>query len=322
MTSETQTAKIFVKPEKEAEYCFELADVMTIGRSRDNQLTINEVNVSRRHAEIRTVGSGRYAVFDLGSANGTWLNGRRVTAPKELSNGDELSIGSMRMRYEASPLSKIESGAGASVATTGVDLKNETVVVMVTDIRNYTGMSESLSAQDFSRMINRWFRESGEIIENHGGTVDKLVGDAIKAYWIVRDRDMASKIVDDALATARETIELAERFSEDMERDFEGYTFRVGVGLNMGSAVLGDIGAGISPSLTVVGDTVNVAFRLEGVTKEKGQPVILSQTLVDHAQEETEFIDLGEVKLKGRKKSIMIYALKLDGADQPSPQSS
>ena len=306
---------LLVKPEHDPEYGIELGENLSIGRAQENRFVIDREAVSRHHAEIRCSGLDRYVIVDLGSANGTWLNGRRVSAHRELKEGDEIVIGELLMVYRAGEGGGGASGPEVGMASTPMNLISETVVVLVSDIRNYTGMSEVLPAKDFCRLTARWFRKSGEIIERYGGTVDKFVGDAVKAYWIIRDPDEAGLVVDNALTAARDTLLLSHRFSEDLTAKYESHAFRIGIGLNFGPALLADIGAGINPSLTAVGDTINVAFRLESLTKEKGFPVLVSSAVAEKASQDFKFEALGDVEIKGRRKSVSVLALEMGSSD-------
>ena len=305
------SAKLIVVQEGKQEFTVEIVDCLSIGRSPKNDLVIEDEIASRRHAEIRDHGRGRYTLVDVGSANGTWLNGRRLVHPRELANGDVIEIGGVKLRFLAPELEEMpenfegtETGAG-----TCLSLRNETVIVLVADIRNYTGMSEVLPGRDFSLLISDWFKESSEIIEACGGTVDKFIGDAVMAYWLARNRADPSQEVNDALSAARSLIRCAEVFTQRFSSQFPGQTFRIGAGINMGEAVLGNVGGGEHQSFTVVGDNVNIAFRLESLTKERGCSVVVSRKVTEYASGEFEFRDLGNAEVKGRSEPVSIWAL-------------
>lgn len=309
MESGGNTAKIVVTTEAKPEAVIELADRLTIGRSTANQLVLEDQKASRSHAEIRHLGGGRYRLSDLGSANGTWLNGRRITVPKELENGDQVIIGSTQLRFVAPVRMEVQNAL--SITGTALFMRDERVVVLVADIRNYTSMSEVLPNREFSRIVSEWFREASEIIEKNGGTIDKFIGDAVMAYWVSGSRSDPSSEVNAALRTALGLVDRAVSFSTRLGTEFPGYSFRIGVGLNVGDAMLGNVGTGENQSFTVVGDSVNVAFRLESLTKEKSAPVVVSRSVVDAADREFRFRDLGLGEVKGRKEPVSIWALEL-----------
>ena len=313
MQPQESIARIVVTEEGRPERTIEVGEVLTIGRSPGNGLVLEDQQASRRHAEIRRLGAGRYALQDAGSANGTWVNGRRLAASGELRNGDVISIGNARLRFfgpvpESVPEALPEAAMGA-----GTDLyfRNETAVILVADIRNYTRMSEVLPAREFSLVITDWFKESSDTIEQRGGTVDKFIGDAVMAYWLVREPDRPAPEVDEALRAARALIEKAAAFEQRLSGRFPGQAFRIGIGVNLGEAVVGNVGGGAHQSFTIVGDSVNVTFRLESLTKEKGCPVVVSHRVTEHASAEFRFSDLGRAEVKGRSEPVSIWALEI-----------
>lgn len=313
MQPQEPIARIVVTEESRPERTIEVGEVLTIGRSPGNGLVLDDQQASRRHAEIRRLGSGRYALQDAGSANGTWVNGRRLAASGELRNGDVISIGNARLRFfgpvpESVPEALPEAAMGAG---TDLSFRNETAVILVADIRNYTRMSEALPAREFSLVITDWFKESSDTIEHRGGTVDKFIGDAVMAYWLVRQPDRPAAEVDEALRAARALIEKAAAFEKRLSRRFSGQAFRIGIGVNLGEAVVGNVGGGAHQSFTIVGDSVNVTFRLESLTKEKGCPVVVSHRVTEHASPEFRFSDLGRAEVKGRSEPVSIWALEV-----------
>jgi len=309
MQSDEQVAKLWVSRQGEPETEVALGDRLTIGRSATNQLVLDDPKVSRHHAEIRHVGGDRYRLQDLASANGTWLNGRRVAAPKELADGDQVQIGSAQLRFATPHVTHIPE-LTASPGTVPF-IQNELVVVLVSDIRNFTTMTEALPKDEFSRFIAAWFRDCSEVIEKRGGTIDKFIGDAILIYWVAATRADPAPQVNAALETARDLIARAEDFSVRLAMQFPGYSFRIGIGLNMGEAMRGNVGTGDNQSFTIVGDSVDVAFRLEALTKEKASAVLTSRSIADHASSQFRFRDLGTAQVKGRKEPVPICALEL-----------
>ena len=301
-------AKLTVTEEGEADRVIKLDDLLTIGRSTASQLVIDDHDASRNHAEIRLVGN-HYRLSDLGSSNGTWLNGRRLTVPKDLEDGDQIKIGGVSLRFAAAPVpDQFERSMSPS---TKFLMRTEHVVVLVADVRNYTGMSEVLPNREFSQFIADWFRQASDIIETHGGAIDKFIGDAVMACWVAPSKTNCSNQVNQALKTARELISRAGVFSDRLSSQFPEHTFRIGIGLTIGDAMQGNVGTGENQSFTVVGDSVNVAFRLEALTKEKKTPVIVSKSIMESATSEYRFQDLGETSVKGRKDPVSAWSLDL-----------
>lgn len=303
-------AKLLVRSQDRPKFEVELCDNLSIGRSAHNQIVLDDAKVSRQHAEIRRVEGNYYRLSDLASSNGTWVNGQRLTVPKDLKDGDIIEIGSVKMQFidlECGVCNKMTMSPG-----TIQSLRNVTAVILVADIRKFSTMTEILPKDEFSRFISSWFRECTDIIEKNKGTIDKFIGDAVMAYWAVESRTEPGRQVNSALSAAQELIKRAEFFSKQLSNQFPGNLFRIGIGLNLGEAVLGNVGTGKVQSFTVVGDCVNVAFRLEALTKEKNSAVLCSKCIADRASPHFRFRALDEVEVKGRKEPVFIYALELE----------
>jgi class 3 adenylate cyclase len=153
--------------------------------------------------------------------------------------------------------------------------------------------------------LNRYFSVMVDIIMSRGGIVDKYIGDAIMAIF---GAPVAHE--DDPLASTLAGLEMVEslgRFNEEQRKD--GLPeFKIGVGINYGTVTVGNIGTDRKMDYTVIGDMVNVASRLEGLTKLYRQPVIVSQALRDEVGDGLRFRIVDSVAVKGRRGGIRIYA--------------
>jgi len=314
MSFSPPAARLVVQRDQQPDLTVEIGDALTIGRSQSNQLFLEDQKVSRRHAEIRLTAPGRYRLTDLGSANGTWINGRRLTAPCDLQNGDLIQIGASRLRFETSVTAVKEVTCTAGTAT---QLLNKYAIILVADIRNYTRMSEALPHDKFSRFVKDWFKECGRLIEAQGGAIDKFIGDAVMCYWLVSDQENPAGEVKSALTVARQLVGAAATYSGHLSGIFPGHAFAIGVGLSMGNAILGNVGTGANQSITLVGDSVNIAFRLEALTKEKNAAVIVTTNIAGCAPAGFAFVDLGQAEVKGRKKAVAVSSLVLDPGSAP-----
>jgi class 3 adenylate cyclase len=159
-----------------------------------------------------------------------------------------------------------------------------TVTILFSDIREFTTLSEKLTAEEVVELLNVYFSKVCDIILAHGGMIDKFIGDAVMAVFGAPLAD--PRHARQALATALGMVAAAKEFEGWMQNRFPklgDWRFRIGVGLHSGPAVVGNIGSKQRLDFTVIGDTVNTASRLEGFTKEMGCPVVASQTVVDMA---------------------------------------
>jgi len=141
------------------------------------------------------------------------------------------------------------------------------VTVLFTDIRDFTGLAESLSAGETATFLNAHFSLLGACIEAEGGTVDKYIGDSIMAFW-----GAPSPVEDHVQRACRAALSIRRAIALDNERrTARGEApVRVGVGIHTGAAIAGNIGAPGRINYTLVGDTVNIAQRLEELTKHYG----------------------------------------------------
>ena len=159
-----------------------------------------------------------------------------------------------------------------------------TVTILFSDIRDFTTLSEKLTAEQVVELLNVYFSKVCDIILANGGMIDKFIGDAVMAVFGAPLAD--PKHARQALATALGMVAAATEFEDWMRNRFPhlgDWRFRIGVGLHSGPAVVGNIGSKQRLDFTVIGDTVNTASRLEGFTKEMGCPVVASQTVVNMA---------------------------------------
>jgi adenylate cyclase len=184
------------------------------------------------------------------------------------------------------------------------------VTVLFSDIRNFTTISESLAPAQVVEMLNRYFTLACEPILAAGGTVDKFVGDAIMAVFgaPASHPDHARRAVQAALGL----VAVAQEFQEWMSRYFSGQElprFKIGVGLHTGEAVVGNIGSPKRLEYTAIGDTVNTASRLEGLSKELGWTIVASRDTLNAAEPGVVVGDCRTVPVKGRKKTVEVYEI-------------
>ncbi|CAB1367390.1 adenylate/guanylate cyclase domain-containing protein [Denitratisoma oestradiolicum] len=158
------------------------------------------------------------------------------------------------------------------------------VTVLFSDIRNFTTLSEKLTPKEVVEMLNTYLEQACTVLLKEGATIDKFIGDAIMAEFgaPLRQDDHAARALRAAVALRKVAVE----FRTWMEVRFAGRglsQFDIGIGIHTGDAVVGNIGASSRMEYTAIGDTVNTASRLEGMTKEVGAPILASQATVDAA---------------------------------------
>lgn len=180
----------------------------------------------------------------------------------------------------------------------------EEITILFSDIRGFTDISESLSAEKVVDMLNTYFSSMTEIIFREQGTVDKFIGDAIMAFWGAPIR--IDNHADQALKSAMAMIIQLEQVNLLLKE--KGYPeIKIGVGLNTGEVVLGNIGSEQKLDYTVIGDNVNLASRLEGLTKAYVRPILMAEEtfLALKAPQPCVVVDL--VRVKGKQHPSRLF---------------
>ncbi len=186
--------------------------------------------------------------------------------------------------------------------------ENRNLSILFSDIRSFTTISEKLPPDELVNSLNRYFQAMVEIImDRHKGIVDKYIGDAIMAIFgapVLHD--------DDALSSVMAGLEMREALDAFNERQKAGGfpEFHIGVGINFGEVTVGNIGTEKKMDYTVIGDNVNLASRLEGLTKQYHQGIIISESLYDRVKDKVPCRLLDLVTVKGKTRGVKIYAVK------------
>jgi class 3 adenylate cyclase/HAMP domain-containing protein len=180
--------------------------------------------------------------------------------------------------------------------------------VLFSDIRSFTSISEKMNSSDLVDTLNKYFSFMVEVImDQHGGMVDKYIGDAIMAYW-----GTPTKRDDDALQSVLaglDMLEALERFN-DWQAVRGMAPWRIGIGINYGGLTVGNIGSARKMNYTVIGDMVNLASRLEGATKRYSQPIIVSESVESRIKGRLRCRHIDTVAVKGKTKGVRIYTTR------------
>lgn len=177
------------------------------------------------------------------------------------------------------------------------------VCVLFADIRNFTTLSEKLSAEEVVSLLNRYFTRMVGAIHGNGGTVDKFMGDGVMAFFGAPNPLACPER--SALDAASDMLRGLAEFNGELVAEGRA-PIQIGIGLHSGEAVVGHIGSAERHEYTAIGDTVNVASRLEGLCKEAGYPVVCSEHVALAAGSAAMMVPLGEKPLKGRS-SMRVY---------------
>lgn len=170
------------------------------------------------------------------------------------------------------------------------------ITILFSDIRSFTSISEKMTPEELVNVLNEYLTEMADLIMEKKGLVDKFIGDAIMALWGVP-------------LPEKEHAKLACEAALLMKEKVKNHDFQIGIGLNTGEAVVGNIGSHQRFDYTAIGDSINLASRVEGLTKEYGIGILITESTKELIGNEfiTRKIDL--VAVKGKKEPVWIYEL-------------
>jgi adenylate cyclase len=178
------------------------------------------------------------------------------------------------------------------------------ITVLFSDIRSYTTLSENLPPEEVVAWLNEYFSEQVAVIHAYRGTVDKFIGDAVMAFWGAPLAQAGQEPL--AAACAAEMIRTSRRLAGEW-RERGGPPLAIGVGIASGDAVVGNVGSEQLRAYTAIGDTVNLASRLEGKTKDLGVPVVFDEATAGACGLPVR--PVGEVTVKGRAAAVRVFTL-------------
>ncbi len=189
--------------------------------------------------------------------------------------------------------------------------ETQELTILFSDIRGFTTLAEDLDARQVVEVLNMYFQEMTEAVFRYEGTIDKFIGDALMCFWgaPIRAPDHAERAVRCALAMLERLREVNRRLRSKGHPEVD-----IGIGINTGRAVLGNIGSERKLDYTAIGDEVNLASRLEGLNKVYGTHVLVSESTVRALPPEIPCAVVDKVRVKGKTRPIRVYR-PLVGAD-------
>ena len=197
------------------------------------------------------------------------------------------------------------------------------MTLLFCDIRGFTSISETFKTdpQGLTRLINRFLTPMTNLILDRRGTIDKYMGDCIMAFWNapLDDAEHAPHGCDSALAMFADLGGLNERLKAEAEADGRPYhPIKIGIGVNSGECVVGNMGSDKRFDYSVLGDAVNLAARLEGQSKNYGVGVVIGETTYESVPDYAT-LELDLIAVKGKTEAVHIYALMGDRARRQTP---
>jgi len=184
--------------------------------------------------------------------------------------------------------------------------ENRNVSILFSDIRNFTNLSENSDAQSVVDFLNSYFSKMGSEIISENGHIDKFIGDAIMAvFGAFQTQDCSPANAIRAAVKMLSAMEMINILPSAISEE----KIEIGIGINCGECILGNIGFKNKMDFTVIGDTVNIASRLEGLTKVYKHPIIVSEAVFEQTKEKFLLRKIDNVRVKGKTKPLGIYAV-------------
>ncbi len=266
---------------------------------------------------IRMLGPEEYFLIDVGSTNGTVLNGKRVMMPTLLQDLDVITLEDCTLTFCAARVAvhaeEHDEDDQVSVTMTSMGVQMEEITLLVCDVRNYTPISESMPPDELAALMAKWFKMATNAIEECSGTIDKFIGDAIMVRWSSGTGKSDKGAVANALRAAKKLSDICTQVNATFTR--LPFPFKVGVGINTGLAVLRSIGGAGHREYTAIGDAVNVAFRFETESKILGKDIVIGPESYKYLPKQLWEGVCQSVTVKGKSDSISVWAIRFEEID-------
>ena len=230
-----------------------LEDVFRIGRSSSNQLVLNDELVSRQHAILQCIGD-KWWVIDLGSSNGTLVNGQQIIQPTKLANSDNVRIGNSSLVFRHSNTAQASKSFAPS---TMVSVRVAEQWLLVADIEGFTVLSRTLPPTEVSGLVSQWFQATSAAVENTGCRIHKYLGDGWLGGWAGKHANL------DTIVGAIKSL--------DALRHAQRLKFRIALHV-------GQVTSAVAPTGVhdLVGEDINYVFRMEKIASSLGVSCLVS----------------------------------------------
>ena len=181
------------------------------------------------------------------------------------------------------------------------------IAILFADLRAFTKLSEQKLPYDVVFLLNRYFAEMGHAVEGAGGRIDKFIGDGVMAlFGLDRSIEVGCR---EALMAARAMAERLDHLNESLSHDLSE-PLRIGIGIHTGPAIVGEMGYGRAISVTAVGDSVNTASRIEGLTKTYGAELVVSEAVARRAGVALPGAPRHEIEIRGRSERLTVLTFE------------
>jgi adenylate cyclase len=262
----------------------------SIGRAALNTIVLESAKVSRLHAIIHSERAGAFWLVDLGSSNGTFLNKRRIHEPVQLDDRDQITIGGNAFTFRQARDASDRPKSTAPPLTLQAAIEDVPCWLLVADIKNFTELSRKLASDKLATLVSSWLATCKQIIEKHGGMVNKYLGDGILAYW--PDSECGAKTMATVITDLKE--------AQTREPEFRFI-------IHFGLVAIGGVSS--LREETLMGSDVNLVFRLEKLLASLGEPCGMSDAAHVKLKELLATRALGDYELKGFEGKRSLFAV-------------
>jgi len=191
--------------------------------------------------------------------------------------------------------------------TGGLSSETRTATVLFSDIRNFTSMTSGMPPDEVVSWLNKYFTRMGEVIRNNNGFLNKFMGDGMLVVFGVPHSNGIQKDAENAVLAAQEMLKAVTKHNAD--KDSGGPEIAIGIGIHTGSLTVGNVGTADRLEYSVIGETVNIASRLESMTKTLGEKIIFGPETMKCLGKEFETRPLGEKSIRGLSGKIQLFTL-------------
>jgi adenylate cyclase len=193
------------------------------------------------------------------------------------------------------------------------------ITIMFCDIRGFTAYCDERDPAETMDVLNAYMEVMTQVVFRHDGTIDKYIGDCIMAFW--NAPELQPQHADMAVRCAMEMRHALVEFKAGRPRhDLDG--FECGIGIHTGEALVGNMGSSLKRNYTAMGSTVNLGSRLETLTKKLGEPILISQDVVDHLHGDYPLLDRGEAEVAGVSRPVHVYGVRVEKEGVPTPDAT
>lgn len=269
-----------------------------IGRpgKRDNQVALHDPTVSREHATILL--SDGHFILHPDSSHMVWVNTEAVKGMQVLNDEDLIQVGQQLLRFRTYSAQSRPRALLPSEAT-----------ILFSDIWNYTSMAESRPLEESIGQLNEVYKKLGRVIIDHQGLLMTYLGDAMMAVFGAEEDASATDAnihAELAVRAGLSMLDALETLNEDWGRR-NMPQLEVGIGIATGEVMMGDVGVTGHREFAAMGDTTNVASRIEKMTRENGIHLLINEETARRVKHAFALVELGTVEVRGRRKPVNLY---------------